>query len=331
MPEQERGVCSYKKCCKQCEMVSEPDRPIMCVSLECELYTPCTQCGQNRSLSDKGLCLACVGRPKPKNITERREEFHKSQLASDGYDVTEPPREPSQPIVQPDEAPPELPASEYIERTYDLVPPGTPPKELHPHEVDYYKKRWQEYSGYYRNPQAYFIVHCMILEEIHVSDLMSRSLSGRGEQQQDKIKSRQIAYQMLNTLRDQLPEKESEEVSDYEKSLSVIHDAYTAEKKERYVGGVARLLSPEAIALAPNLIHKIDLVALLKRCGFSVITEDELLQKWETIPEYDTLPPDSESMDIVMKFFGYRLREKYAMKYNVLENDDASLQDNEVE
>lgn len=317
MPEEQKNVCDFKKVCKTCTLTFVDDRPGMCVTLQCPEYKPCLKCGNNNYVNQKGYCVRCQNN-KMQQTTEARRKQYQLQL--------EQMREAQAAGEAPPNKEPEhkTDAHEQPELKYTITEPGTPPPELTSDEVRFYKQRWEEYKGYYHNPAAYFAVHQIIQEEIYISRLTAIAFAVRGERAEDNVKARNNAYQMLDLLRRSLPDKESEELSEYEKSMAAIYEKYVEEKSKRYVGGVARMLSPSAVALAPNLIHPMNPMELLERMGFEVIDMENFIMKYETISSEDKLPPTPLNLDIVMNFFGYRLKEKYAMDFKTLDFDEAN-------
>lgn len=289
---EKKGICDFKKVCNSCTKAEVSERPSMCILLQCPHYTRCSICGMNRKLNDAGLCLDCSGQSKVSQNAipgkARREANAKvpSLLQEEDGVIT------SRPVT--------------------LTEPGTPPLELQVLEKSYYQKRWKEYKGYYRNPAAYFICHMMILEEINLTFMNSRMLETRGELQHQYASERQRSITVLKLLKEQLPEREMEEVMDDEKAIASIYEAYIQEKQVRYAGGVARLLSPEAIALAPALTFPLDPRELLTRCGFDIVNIEQALEKID-FQEIATEKTPEE----VLEFFGFYLREEYAMPYIV--------------
>lgn len=269
----------------------------MCMALKCEHYKPCPGCQQNRSLhpvNGKLLCKKCIG-----SNPDLLKNFYKSESgkviptdtasrASNTADNTQ--------------------TSAQNSRKFSVTPPGTPPIELSSSERTYYETRWNEYKGYYRDPAAYFACHMMILIEVNIQYLQGLMIVSRGESQGTYLKEVNYCLGMLKNLKNQLPEKESQEVMDDEKSMAYIYDSYTAEAKRSTVGGVARVFSSQALALAPNLIFPLDPRNLLLRCGFKEIQFSEILNRVSQAPIERT--PEE-----VLRFFGFTIQEEYAMKH----------------
>lgn len=304
----------------------------MCQSLQCPEFLPCIKCGKNAYLNEKKYCVSCQHAKSQLKIEARRKQYAEQlelmqQEQAEKSSEASKPKKQQEPEAQrqiPEELPP-TDADTLPERKYSVTYPGTPPKELNASETEFYYKRWSEFKGYYSNPAAEFAVHQIILEELYISDLTARGFALRGERAEDNVKARQVAYQMLDILKRQLPDKESEELSDYEKSMAAIYDKCIEEKKKRYIGGVSRFFSPSAVALAPNLIHPIDPADILARLGFEPISVQQVIEKYETIPAAEALEPTGENLDVIMAFLGYRMKEKYAMEFKTLDFDDVKL------
>ena len=113
----------------------------------------------------------------------------------------------------------------------------------------------------------------------------------------------------LKELRNQLPEKEANDMSDDEKSLAMIYERYCEEKKLMAVGKVSRMITPEALALAPVLTFPLNPQELLVRLGYRQV---DAIQACESILQVD-LPSSTKKM---LEFFGFFLEEKFAMPFN---------------
>lgn len=299
-----KNPCSYKQACLNCTMATLKDRPDVCVKLSCPDYEPCETCGKNKIL-ENGICKSC--RISVDSFIEVKERDKKKFKVAHAQDIQEHLGEER------------ISAADALARKLTITPPGTPPPELRSDEKEYYKVRWLEYKGYYRNPAANFICHAMILEEIHLSYLNILVVSSRNTQKFEYDRIKQASIDTLQKLQKQLPEREAEELSDDEKSLASIYDSYCKEMSDsRRMGSVHRLLSDEAIALAPNLTFKLDPVELLQRCGYSLVTAEEVAAKYIDVNQIDEL----KDPDKLLQFFGFKLREKYAMPYDVLESDE---------
>jgi len=174
----------------------------------------------------------------------------------------------------------------------------------------YYLERWSEYEGYYRDPVAYVTCHYLILEEIKLSYIMAEVLELRGEFLLDKEREKSKVYDNIHKLKNQLPEKESERLSDDQIAIGMIHDKYCEETKKIRRGDIMRVLTPEAVALAPRLPFKIDAERLLRVCGFSLIEAQDAAQR---IHDKDTI--NRSGLD-VLEFLGFKLNERYAMPFD---------------
>lgn len=321
MSDEQKNVCDFKKCCKECTFTLLEERPGKCQTLDCPEYKPCPECGNNNHLNDKGRCVKCQHNKHEKTIEARRKE-HLARIQQA--------REKAAGIEQ--EVQRQLPedrketdADRQPERRFSHTQPGIPPKEMTQEEREFYLQRWEEYTGYYHNPSAKFAVHAIILEEMWISELISVGLTLRGARMEDNVRARETAYKMLDTLKRQLPDKEADDSSDQEKSMAVIYEKYCEEKGRRWLGnGVSRILSPEAIALAPVLTHPLDPKELIEGCGFKTININEFVKRYELTPQTEddiSLSPE-QYIDKVMEFFGFRLKEEYAMEFKTLGADE---------
>jgi hypothetical protein len=296
MGKEHRNICTFKKVCNSCTKADLADRPSMCILIKCPYYKLCSLCGNNRKLNDRGLCIDCSGESKvgQNAIPSQARKAAAKAVSTGETNIT---REENGVLVA---------------HSVSITEPGVPPPELQGREVTYYQKRWSEYKGYYRNPAAYFICHMMILEEINLAFMNSRMLETRGELQQQYASERQRSITVLKLLKEQLPEREMEEVMDDEKAIASIYETYLQEKQIRYMGGVARLLSPGAIALAPSLTFPLDPRELLTRCGFDIVDIEQALEKIDYQPIAKERTPEE-----VLEFLGFFLKEEYAMPYVV--------------
>lgn len=281
--------CIFKKVCKKCLKVQVDERPVMCEALKCEYYTPCSKCSKNRKLTEIGKCNVCSGispqdsaRLRNEAIKERKESIELGRVPIAGVTINT-----------------------------KITSPGTPPQGLNSGQVEYYKSRWNDYKGYYRDPSAYFVCHLIILEEINISSLTDKMLETALERRADIGRSVTASISTMKMLKDQLPDREAEEEMDENKTIAAIYDAWLQEKKFRTKSGVSRILSPEAIALAPELTFKIDPHKLLERCGFKEIQIENAIDLIEQIPEDIQDSPES-----ILEFFGFKLRDEYALEYD---------------
>lgn len=191
--------------------------------------------------------------------------------------------------------------------------PGTPPQNLTSVEKEYYLQMWEEYKGHYRDPTVYSILHHIILLQIELNlvsgFLHSARMDAIGNRDLEDRRTRLIDN--LKKLRDQLPQKEMDELSDDDKSMALILERYKEQKAMRYVGGVSRMLSPEACALAPALHFKIDVASLLKSMNYQVVDIEQAMEKFVKTQE---MPNTPEKM---LEFLGFFLKEEYAMDSSV--------------
>lgn len=282
--------CRFKRVCVNCMKADMDSRPAMCIALKCEHYELCPVCKENRSLhGERRICKNCLGitSESSKSIIGNANSELKAREATKTATVH---TSTSSPLV------------------VSITPPGTPPPEFNDNQKNYYNDRWRQYEGYYRNPAAYFICHMLIIEEINLTYLNSLMILSRGEMQFEHTKERQQSIQMLKILNEQLPERESQDIMDDEKALSQIYESYCKEKRIRSAAGVSRIFSPDAVALIPELAFKFDAKMILEKCGYKLEDLDAVLSRLEQMP-IDRTPEE------ILKFFGYKLKEEYAMPY----------------
>jgi len=282
-----------------CIDVDLDDRPTMCKSLACEFYIPCSKCGVNADGIDPDIGW-CENRhcKHAKGVIETVEiEVSDGQVIR-AYDVG------------PNVTEEVLSSVSTRKKRRSITRPGVPPPELESHEIEYYLYRWEEYEGYYRDPVAYVTCHYLILEEIKLSYIMSDVLQKRGEALADKENEKSRVYDSIRKLKDQLPEKESERLSDDQLALGMIYDKYCEENEKNRSADVIRVLSPEAVALAPELPFKLDAERMLRLCGFSLVEAQDAAQR---IFDANDIKKSGLS---VLEFLGYKLKEKYAMPFN---------------
>lgn len=278
--------CQYKPQCRICKLVSEDERPQMCESIACGHYTPCLVCKQNKPLVAGGLCLVCS-----KDRTRKATLFGKETITEE---------------IQ-------VNLSQDIElpniRQHPITIPGSPPATFTEEEKAYYLSRWKDYEGYYRDPASFVVCHNMIIEEMNLSWIQQDLHSRKGEALADLEKRKTISIENLRKLKEQLPEKESQELSDDEKSLGMIHEMYLSENKLRSYGKFKRMLSPEAIALCPQLPFPIDPVKLLSGLGYPV---EEAVAVAARFLDYKPAGQELNPQE-VLEFFGFKLKERYAI------------------
>jgi len=186
--------------------------------------------------------------------------------------------------------------------------PGVPPDHYTAAEKEYYQQHWEMYKGYYRDPTCYTIVHNLILLEVELNFVTGWLNQARQGFDKNNEFRRKAIIDSMDKLRGQLPQKEMQEMTDDEKSLAMIYERYCKEKKLRYVGGVSRMISPEAIALAPVMPFKMDLFGILKKMGYSPV---EIQQAIPRFYETEEIPQDPNKM---LEWLGFFLKEQYAMQ-----------------
>lgn len=315
MPAREMNPCSFKSNCRNCNMVEMSDRPTRCISLDCEFYMPCNLCGMNVNTINPEL--GHCNRNDCQHLQYVRENnlvVDKVKLAGGrevialGGPVSGWKAEQAG-ATQPQVSTGNLPLTPASTGRRKINRPGEPPDGLNDDEKEYYKQRWEDYEGYYRDPAAYMICHLMILEEIRLDYIQNELIGKRGEAASDMEKAKREIYTSLANLKKQLPEKESERLSDDEKAMGRIYEAYQEELGLRRKAGISRLLSPEAIALVPELPFRLDIEHMLRSCGYSMISVEDAMQKFYTSRDIDDSPHG------VMDFLGFKLKSKYALPF----------------
>lgn len=297
--------CIYKSVCKECKMCDADDRPLMCISLRCEYYTPCTKCHCNRTLNDKKICNVCAKDQRTTIATNPEGKLievpvsHQVQMqSSDEGDIPH--------------------------REVSITQPGTPPSEYSEGEKEYYLAQWNEYRNFYRDPTAKALCHNIIIMEIELNYLVNYMINHRGQASKDHESQRNRIIKNLTELRNQLPQREATEQSDDERFISMVYDRYIEEKKKRSLGKVSRVLSPEALALAPALDFPVNPQQLLTDLGYRTVDAIQACQHI-TLEELPSNPAQT------LEFFGYFLDEKYAMPYETkLEDEEPRLPDLEA-
>lgn len=280
------GICAWKDECTRCKIVDKRDRPNVCRDIKCQHLTVCSACGMNKYSEDtsnpaKTLCNECYADQNP---TQKVRVAAKRESAKSGV-------------------------SEFES---SVMIPGEAPDGLTTKEKSFYDKRWAEYDGYFRDPAAYAVVHHMILEELNLNFIQSKIISMRGAPISEEFtKQKENSIKSLESLKKQLPQKEAREESDEEKALCNVYVKYKEEIGKSVHRGIRRVLTDEAVALAPELFFKFDPKKLLERCGFTVTNVDEVLEKFYMPEEIGKTPEE------VLLFLGFKLKEEYALPYIV--------------
>jgi hypothetical protein len=290
----DRNPCTFKVVCRSCQFCQEESRPEACISLKCEDYTPCSKCKRNLPLDSTGKCQFCIPQPKPEMesvkklsdvITkEQAEILETSSLLSDG----------------------EAFAKAEETRRFEITFPGTAPSQYSNSERLYYENQWKEYVGYYRDPTSYAICHQIILLEVELLWIAQFQHSRREKIIKELEQKQERLINNLRTLRQQLPEKEAQDLSDDEKSLGMIYERYVKEIKARRVGKLSRILTPEAYVLADSLHYKVNTFGLLQRLGYKPVEASDAVDKFFQPADLPTDPKD------FLNFMGFHLKEKFA-------------------
>ena len=215
-----RGPCSYKQQCISCKLVPIESRPSLCESMQCEHFTPCVSCSDNKKLINN-TCSRC--KRLHQQDRDRRDQLRVSDIE--------------------DEIPEDSLDTE-VDSKYDSIPipeykgtlalPGTPPESFSPAEKDYYLMMWSKYDNYYRNPTAYPIAHAIIIQQMELNRLIQQIHEASGEYVASLEQKKNKTIESLKKLHDQMPDREAEEISDDEKSIAMIYDSYIEAKKKRH-------------------------------------------------------------------------------------------------
>lgn len=306
MSTETQNPCTFKPVCKTCKLAQLDDRPSLCKSMRCEDYTPCAKCGKNVPVYKDKKCAACSKDPKAEQ-TDESQELHSSSLPpiSSGKFSN---------------------GTQIPERKFSVTVPGQPPPEYNDEERSYYVSQWSEYQGYFRDPSAYPICHAIILSEIemnHVNTMLIQSRMSDDDSMLKALEQRQSrVIDNLKKMREQLPKKEALEFSEDEKAIAAIYERYCGERLRRHAGGVSRVLSPEAIALAPALHFRVDVAEILSRLGYDTISIQRAI---ELVYKSDELPKDPI---LLLEAMGIMIREK-VVEIEPTNNRSAFPQENE--
>jgi len=275
MATEAQNPCTFKTVCKTCRFVKNVnDRPLLCKESSCPEYTPCSKCGKNVALYKDKKCAGCT----------------KEDAAPTTEDLGVSSKETFSPGKQ------DVPASKNG-RVFSVTVPGQAPPEYNEEEKSYYERQWLEYEGYYRDPSAYPVCHAIILGEIELNHVNSQLINIRYEEDQkilESIDKRQ--ERIINTiakLRAALPAKEAIELSEDEKAISAIYERYAQEQLKRRVGNVSRVLSPEAVALAPCLPFPVGLADILTRLGYKSV---DIENAFRQVEQAQYLPKDPKTL-----------------------------------
>lgn len=272
----------------------------MCETMECEHYTPCKKCHQNRSLNERHVCTYCDRRVVNKEqndkdlqamLAEDIEQHIRQGISRDSLDDFN---------DEDDDLDDYTPPPTKRKRT--ITQPGEPPDTLNEDAAEYYNRQWKEYYGYFSDPTAMTLVHHLILEEIRLNQVSALVLARSGDHLGHE-KEKQRCLDNIKAIRSQLPQRDAKDISDYEDFMSKIADRYAEEKEQIDVGGISRIFHPESFALAHNIDCGIDPRELLLKAGYSIAETEEAIDKLEQLPE-DPVK--------LLEMLGYPLKEKFA-------------------
>lgn len=326
MAKEGQNPCVFKKVCSECTKVSLENRPFMCEAMGCPDFRLCPGCNLNKTLHpylDKNLCKKCIqNQPAVRKAADSRvkqEVREELSAISKGIHAKKFANEPSSGKTEEDQQADAVAAflkgaTGSSAKTVMQIP-GIPPDILPQDEKDYYNKRYQEYKDYYRNPSSFFLCHQIILVEMFINNINDRLVRARGEANFSLLQEQAQAAKILTDYKKMLPDAESEQMSDHERAMGMIHEAYIREKGLRApINGVSRVLTSAAVALNPVLKFPLNLPAVLKNLGFNLIEIEELT---EQIGEHYELT--GRTKEEIAEFFGFRIRKEYA-----IDEDDAA-------
>lgn len=323
--EPDRNPCTFKKQCKNCN-VDQEARPEFCVSLECEHYRPCPKCNQNKHLNDEGVCDHCSRKAKKVLL---RNSAGEEVLVAEGkvtnFNLPNPRLSTGKAghVNRAQEEADEI-AADYLAEI-KVTPPGVPPESFTESEKEYYMSQWEQYSGFYRDPTVYAVVHNLIIVEVELVYITALARSKRGTFIKEIETKQERLINNLAKLRGQLPEKDATDQDENEQALSNVYEEYIKHMGLIRSGGITRVLTREAIVLADKLHFKMDAYELLARLGCNPVTAAEAVEKFI---EQKHVPEDPEKF---LEFMGYSLHEKYAMPEGVMTNDMDAMEESHTE
>lgn len=291
--------CIFKRQCKECTIANMDDRPSMCAAIRCEHFTPCKDCKDNKTLDANGLCNACAKNRNKKPVIARMASGDLAEVPV-AYAVA----------LQSGAAIPDTVPDDFPVRQLSVTIPGTPPGECSEPEKEYYLSQWDQYVTFYRDPTAKAVVHNIIILEIELNWLVNYITIKRGAAPNKEYENqRSRIIHNLTELHGMLPKKEATDESDDERFFSMVYQRYCEERKLRSIGKVSRLISPEALALAPQLYFPVDPQRILTNLGYKTV---DAIAACDHIV-LDDLPDDPKQM---LEWMGFFLNEQYAMPLN---------------
>lgn len=278
------GVCSFKKVCKECRLVDISDRPVGCIDLQCEHYTPCKKCKNNLTLKKNGICRSCLTGESIESEVPVRDEYGnidivKSYEADDivegeeieDYDMDETIKKELERI--------ELEKKYKDKKTRKVYAshPGTPPSNFSDQSKAYYKKKWNDYIDHWGNdPTCHTSIHLLILMEHDLIILTQKILLASQEEKVILEKHRKVLLSNKSSIMKDMPEAEARKDRKEQASLAAIYETYCKEVGATKIGDLRRMFSPEAVVLAPILPYKVNLNELLRMLNLSTQEQIEL-------------------------------------------------------
>lgn len=318
-----KNPCLFKRVCQVCVKVVQDERPSMCERMGCPEYKPCEKCLMNKLTVDfmgKKWCQSCVAKdPAVRNAQGsiiKKELKDKLRLELQEAMLGKGPPIPTEDEKEENKIQHLLDQQKKLKPILSIKGPGEVPDGCTDDERDYFIKRFEEYREYYRNPSSFFLCHQIILVEIYLAHINNRFIDCKGMQNFGLLQEQAQVSKILSEYKKMLPDAESEQMSDHERAMGVIYESYMAEKKKRYIGGVARLLSSAAIALNPVLHFKLDLPDIYKKLGINTEEAEDVLNRMEKNPDPNL------SAEEIAEHFGFRIRKEFA-----IDEDDKNTSD----
>lgn len=252
----DRTLCSYKTCCKNCRLAvdNHDERPSVCELNNCPEYRPCEVCKKNKPLtkdSDKSLCVNCYI-----DLTRGTDRDFTQEDSFTGIDIPHPEGDAGRTAT---------------------CSPGTPPAAFNNSEKQEYIRQWKEHDGFYKDPYALPMIHNMIIMQIQLHSVTEKIIVHQHEPDMLAIlmNQQEMLIKNISAIQAKLPSKEAEDLSDMEASMAMVYQDYCEEHGKRYNGGVARMLTDEALALAPVLPFKVDLPRLMGNLGLNFVSHEQ--------------------------------------------------------
>lgn len=291
----EKGLCSYKLCCKKCKFTNENDRPKSCELIKCEYYTPCQKCGKNLTLI-KGLCKTCTSDCDETDVINDNEDEDNIDInaITESAFGNEDSGDNSSYLTE--EINIAIKTGENILDGISIGMPGTCPNGYNEECQKYYASQWDQYRGFYRDPTVYSMLHILIILEIELNQIIVMQAMTRAEASMALEKKRESLIKSINDIRKNLPTADAGKLSEGELALSNIYNKYVSLTSQNTNGRLRRILSPEIVALAPVLHYSVDMKDLLIHMGYKIADVNKICEYIDQIPK---------SPEDFAKFMGY--------------------------